>query len=97
MVFIPPPHMLARKAGAAQKPANQHDLTVGMFVVFVIMLGIAMVIFIAGPRSHEPPPPLIGYVVSGIALVFGIIAFFSWMKEQSEPDGADRNNTNSES
>ncbi len=94
MVFIPPPHMLQNKGG---KPASQHDTTVGMFVVFVIMLGIALFVFIAGPRSDNPPPPIVGYAVSGLALIFGVVAFFSWMKEQAEPDGADGNNTSSES
>lgn len=90
MVFIPPPHMLQNKGG---KPQTQHDTTVGMFVVFVIMLGIALFVFIAGPRSDNPPPPIVGYVVSIIALVFGFVAFMSWMKEQGE----DSNSSSSDS
>jgi uncharacterized membrane protein len=84
--------MLQNKGG---KPPSQHDLTVGMFVVFVIMLGIALVIFIAGPRSNNPPPTGVGYAVTGLALLFGFIAFLSFMKEQSED--ADSSHTNSES
>jgi len=94
MVFIPPPRVMQNKGG---KPQNQHDLTVGMFVVFAIMLVIALVIFIVGPRSNNPPPLVVGYAVSGLALLFGFIAFMSWMKEQSEDGNTDRNNTNSES
>jgi len=92
MVFIPPPHMLRKKS---HRPQNRHDTTVGMFVVFVIMLGIALFIFIAGPRSNNPPPLGVGYAVSGLALLFGFIAFVSWMKEQGED--ADSSHSNSES
>ncbi|MBM3907475.1 MAG: hypothetical protein FJ363_05245 [Gemmatimonadetes bacterium] len=81
MVFIPPPHMLQNKGG---KPASQHDTTVGMFVFFVILLCIALFIFIVGPLSDNPPPLAVGYAVSGLALIFGLVAFFSWMKEQGE-------------
>lgn len=83
MVFIPPPHTLKR--GPA-KPPTQHDATVGMLVVFVILLAIALLIFIVGPRSHNPPPPLLGYVISALALLFGFIAFLSWTREQSDDD-----------
>ena len=78
MIIIP------QHSAGPKKPQTQHDTTVGFLVVFVIVLGIALVFFIAGPRSHNPPPPAAGFVVSGIALVFGLLAFFSWMKEQSE-------------
>ncbi len=94
MVFIPPPHMLQQKGGTKQSP---RELAASMFVVFVIMLGIALFVFIAGPRSNNPPPLIVGYVVSGLALLFGFIAFLAWMKAQGEPDNADRNNTDSES
>jgi drug/metabolite transporter (DMT)-like permease len=83
MVFIPPPIIRPQQAG---KPANYHELAVAMFVVFVIMLCIALFIFIAGPRSNDPPPLVVGYAVSGIALIFGFIAFFAWMKAQSDGD-----------
>jgi hypothetical protein len=92
MVFIPPPHMLRQKSN---RPQNRHDTTVGMLVVFVIMLGIALFIFIAGPRSGNPPPLGVGYAVTGLALLFGFIAFLSFMKEQS--DDADSSHSNSES
>jgi drug/metabolite transporter (DMT)-like permease len=85
MVFIPPSHVLHQKSG---KPASQHDTTVGMFVVFVIMLCIALFIFIAGPRSDNPPPLLVGYAVSALAFTFGLVAFFSWMKEQGDGDAS---------
>ncbi len=92
MIFIPPPHH------RGNKPATQHDTTVGMFVVAILMLGISLVLFIVGPRSNNPPPPLLGYVMVGIAVLFGFIAFFSWMKEQGDgADGADRNHANPES
>jgi drug/metabolite transporter (DMT)-like permease len=94
MVFIPPPHVLHQKSG---KPASRHDTTVGMFVVFVIFLCIALFVFIAGPRSNNPPPVGIGYAVSGLAVLFGFIAFFSWMKEQGDGDGSrDDGNTPSQ-
>ena len=63
MIIIPP------HSAGPKKPQTQHDTTVGFLVVFVIVLGIALVFFIAGPRSHNPPPPAAGFVVSGIALV----------------------------
>ena len=96
MVFIPPPHLLQQKPGTPQKPATQHDLTVGMFVGFVISLCVAIFIFVAGPRSNNPPPLAAGLAVSGLALIFGIIAFFSWMKEQGEPDASGGGDAGSE-
>ena len=92
MIIIPPPHTRRQRA---DRPQNRHDTTIGMFVVFVIMLGIALLIFIAGPRSKDPPPLGMGYAVTGLALLFGFIAFLSFMKEQSED--ADSSHTNSES
>ncbi|MHB8837991.1 MAG: hypothetical protein ACYC7F_03465 [Gemmatimonadaceae bacterium] len=93
MVFIPPPHMLRGKAG---KPPSQHDTTVGMFVVFVVFVCISLFVFIAGPRSNNPPPFAVGLAVLGLTLIFGLIAFFSWMKEQSEPDAPDDHDPKSE-
>lgn len=92
MVFIPPAHLLRQKS---VKPQSRHDTTVGMFVAFVIMLVIALFIIIVGPRSNDPPPLGVGYAVSGLALLFGFIAFLSWIKEQGED--ADSSHTNSES
>lgn len=93
MVFIPPPHVLHQKK---DRPATQHETTVGMFVVFVIAVVIALFVFIVGPLSNNPPPLGVGLAVIGFALLFGALAFFSWMKEQSDPDAADRNNQSSE-
>lgn len=92
MLIIPPPHVLR---GKDRKPPTRHDTTVGMFVVFVIMLVIALFIFIVGPHSEDPPPLGVGYAVTGLALLFGFIAFLSFIKEQSED--ADSSHTNSES
>ncbi len=93
MVFIPPPHARHRKA---KRPATRHDTTVGMFVVFVLAVVIALVIFIVGPLSNNPPPIGVGFGVIGFAVLCGAIAFFSWMKEQSDPDTSDSNNQSSE-
>lgn len=93
MVFIPPPRVRHQKAG---KPPTQHETTVGMFVVFVIAVVIALVVFIVGPLTDNPPPLGVGLGAIGFALLFGVIAFFSWRKEQSDPDAADRNNQSSE-
>jgi drug/metabolite transporter (DMT)-like permease len=90
MLIIPP------QSQQSPRPATQHDMTVGMLVVAVIMLAISMLVFIVGPLSHNPPPPLVSWVVLGIAVLFGIISFFSWMKEQSDALGGG-NNSNSES
>jgi drug/metabolite transporter (DMT)-like permease len=81
MVFIPPPHVLKK---ASEKPQTQHDTTVGMLVVAVLMLGIAVVLLIVGPRSHDPPPPAVPYAVLGLGALFGLVSFFSWMKEQND-------------
>ncbi|MHB0964053.1 MAG: hypothetical protein ACYC5V_12680 [Gemmatimonadaceae bacterium] len=93
MVFIPPPHVRHQKS---DKPTSQHDTTVGMFVVFVLAVVIALVIFIVGPLTNNPPPLGVGFGVIGFAVLFGTIAFFSWMKEQSDPDTSDGNNQSSE-
>ncbi len=93
MVFIPPSHVLHQKA---DKPATQHETTVGMFVVFVIAVVIALFVFIAGPLSGNPPPLGVGLGAIGFAVLFGFIAFFSWMKEQSDPHPSDGNNQSSE-
>jgi drug/metabolite transporter (DMT)-like permease len=87
MIIIPP------QSGRPNKPATQHDTTVGMFVVCVIMLAISLFIFAVGPRSENPPPVLVGFVVLGLALIFGVIAFFSWRKEQEDGDDASQGNT----
>lgn len=91
MVFIPPPHMLQ---GKGDKKASPRETAVGMFVVFVILLVIALFIFILGPRSNNPPPLVVGYAVSGMALLFGLIAFFSWMHAQNEGDEPADSNSN---
>ncbi|MDP1892311.1 MAG: hypothetical protein Q8K55_15595 [Gemmatimonadaceae bacterium] len=93
MVFIPPPHISHQKS---DKPATQHETTVGMFVVFVLAVVIALVIFIVGPMTDNPPPIGVGFGVIGFAVLFGAITFFSWMKEQSDPDASDSNNQRSE-
>ena len=90
MIIIPPQH------NRSSKPATQHETTVGMFVVFVLAVVIALVIFIVGPLSNNPPPIGVGFGVIGFAVLFGAIAFFSWMKEQSDPDSSDGNNQSSE-
>jgi drug/metabolite transporter (DMT)-like permease len=90
MIIIPPQH------NRSNKPATQHETTVGMFVVFVLAVVIALVIFIVGPLSNNPPPIGVGFGVIGFAVLFGAIAFFSWMKEQSDPDSSDGNNQSSE-
>ena len=90
MIIIPPPHH------RSNKPATQHETTVGMFVVFVLGVVIALVVFIVGPMTDNPPPIGVGFGVIGFAVLFGAIAFFSWMKEQSEPDASDSNNQSSE-
>jgi drug/metabolite transporter (DMT)-like permease len=93
MVFIPPPHVRRQKEG---RPATQHETTVGLFVVFVILLCIALFFLIAGPRSDNPPPLGLGLGATGFAVLFGIIAFFSWMKEQGDPDTSGSDNQSSE-
>jgi drug/metabolite transporter (DMT)-like permease len=90
VIIIPPQHH------RSNKPATQHETTVGMFVVFVIAVVIALVVFIVGPLTDNPPPFGVGLGAIGFALFFGIIAFFSWMKEQSDPDAPDGNNQSSE-
>ncbi|MHB1097545.1 MAG: hypothetical protein ACYC3F_15400 [Gemmatimonadaceae bacterium] len=90
MIIIPPQH------NRSNKPATQHETTVGMFVVFVLAVVIALIIFIVGPLSNNPPPIGVGFGVIGFAVLFGAIAFFSWMKEQSDPDTSDSNNQSSE-
>ncbi|MBI2407959.1 MAG: hypothetical protein HYV19_06645 [Gemmatimonadetes bacterium] len=78
MLIIPP------SSSRSSKPATQHDTTVGMLVVALLMLGIAMVLLIVGPRSHDPPPLGVPFAVLGLGAVFGLVAFFSWMKEQND-------------
>jgi drug/metabolite transporter (DMT)-like permease len=90
MLIIPPQHH------RRSKPATQHETTVGMFVVFVLAVVIALVVFIVGPLTDNPPPRGVGFGVIGFAVLFGAIAFFSWLKEQSEPDASDSNNRSSE-
>ncbi len=92
MLIIPP------QSQRSNKPATQHDTTVGMFVVMIIMLCIALFIFIGGPRSHNPPPPLVGWFVVGLSVLFAIVAFFSWLKEQGDDAaGSHEDNSHSES
>lgn len=90
MIIIPPQHH------RSNKPATQHETTVGMFVVFVLAVVIALFIFIVGPLSSNPPPRAVGFGVVGFAVLFGAITFFSWVKEQGDPDASDSNNQRSE-
>jgi drug/metabolite transporter (DMT)-like permease len=83
MIIIPP----SSQRGTPQKPQTQHDTTVGMFVVAVLMLGIGIVLVLSATRSRTPPPPALPYVIFGIAALFGAIAFFSWQKEQGDALG----------
>lgn len=90
MIIIPP-----HQSNQGTDPRKEaHDLTVGMFVVFVILVAIALFIFILGPRSNNPPPLIVGVAVSGFACLFGAIAFFAWQKEQGDfPDSSDSNSS----
>ena len=94
MVFIfVPPH-------GSNQPSDprkvRHDTTVGMLVVALIMLGIAVFVFAVGPRSNNPPPLIVGVFVLGLAVVLGLISFFSWMGEQGAGDDAGQDNNSSE-
>lgn len=87
MVFVPIPHPPSNQPPVDPRKVA-HDTTVGMLVIALLMLGIALFIFIVGPRSDNPPPLLVGYVVLGIGVIFGLVSFFSWMKEQSDSFGS---------
>lgn len=93
MIIVPPP---SSRSGAA-RPQTQHDTTVGMLVVALIFLGIALFIFILGPRTKSPPPVLMPYVILGMAAVFGVVAFFSWQKEQGDALGGAPDNNRKDS
>lgn len=88
MIIIPPQ---SQRGGGTQPPQTQHDTTVGMLIVALICLGIALFIFILGPRTKSPPPALMPYAILGMGAVFGLVSFFSWMKEQADAlGGGDR-------
>lgn len=90
MVFIMvPPH---RPSEPSDPRKARHDTTVGMLVVALIMLGIAVFVFAVGPRSNNPPPLIVGVLVLGLAVVFGLISFFSWMREQGDGDESSQDN-----
>jgi len=93
MIIIPP----QPQRGTQQKPQTQHDTTVGMLVVALIFLGIALFIFILGPRTKSPPPVLMPYVILGMAAIFGIVSFFSWLKEQADALGGSDSSNRKES
>ena len=95
MVFIMvPPH---RSNQPSDPRKVRHDTTIGMLVVALIMLGIAVFVFAVGPRSNNPPPLIVGVIVLGLAVVFGLISFFSWMGEQGDGhESAQDNNSNEE-
>jgi len=84
-MLIIPPH---RSDQPVDPRKARHDTTVGMLVVAAIMLLIALFIFIVGPRSHSPPPALLGFVVLGLGVIFGAVSFFSWMQEQGDDAGS---------
>ena len=52
----------------------------------LVFLGIAVFVIAVGPRSNNPPPFLIGVAVLGLAVIFGVASFFSWMGEQQDDD-----------
>ena len=94
MVFIfVPPH-------GSNQPSDprkvRHDTTVGMLVVALIILGIAVFVFAVGPRSNNPPPLIVGVFVLGLAVVLGLISFFSWMGEQGDGDESAPDNNSQE-
>ncbi len=91
MVFIPPPHLVRSQSRTPQTPEerarSRHETTIGMLVVFGILLGIALFLIIAGPHLGNNPPPLaVTLVVSGMAALFGFVAFVSWLHEQGADD-----------
>lgn len=91
MVFIfVPPH---RSNQPTDPRKARHDNTVGFLVVVLILLGIAVVIFAVGPRSNNPPPMIVGWVVLGLAVIFGLVSFFSWMGEQGDEHESVQDNT----
>lgn len=94
MVFIMvPPH---RPDQPSDPRKARHDNTVGFRVVVLIMLGIAVVIFAVGPRSNNPPPLIVGWAVVGLAAIFGLLSFFSWMGEQGDGNESTSDNNSNE-
>ncbi len=93
MVFIPPPHVMHARSDQGRKQATPHDTTVGMFIVSMIMLGIAVIVLIAGSFAHNPPPAVVPYAILGLAALFGLISFLSWKHEQALGDGDSQGNT----
>ncbi len=82
MLIIPP----QRPSQPIDPRKARHDTTVGMMVMALIALGIAVFVFAVGPRSNNPPPFLVGVAVLGLAVIFGVVSFFSWMREQQDED-----------
>lgn len=82
MLIIPP----QRPSQPVDPRKARHDTTVGMMVMALIALGIAVFVFAVGPRSNNPPPFLVGVAVLGLAVIFGVVSFFSWMREQQDDE-----------
>ena len=90
MVFIMVP---PRKDG--RKSTRREDV-VGLFVAAAIALGFAIFVVFLGPKSGDPPPPIVKWVLVGIGVIFAIVGFFSWLHHESGGNEEQQDNNSNE-
>ena len=78
-IFIPP----SKKAATKESP---RETAMALFIVALIVLGFAMVAVLVGPKSGNPPPPIVFWALFTLFAIFALVGFFSWLKWQGEGD-----------
>lgn len=90
MVFVfVPPHKGGRKS-------SPRETAIGLFIAAMIALGFAIFVVFVGPKSGSPPPPIVKWVLVGIAVIFAFVGFFSWLHHAGDADDAGQDNNSQE-
>ena len=87
-IFVPP-----LKGG--RRTSRRQD-AVGLFIAAMIALGFAIFVVFLGPRGASPPPPMVKWVLVGVAVILAFVGFFSWLRHAGEGDDAGQDNNSSE-
>ncbi len=87
-IFVPP-----LKGG---HKSSRREAVIGFFIAAMIALGFAILVVFLGPKGASPPPPIVKWVLVGIAVIFAFVGFFTWLRHAGDADDAGQDNNSQE-
>lgn len=87
-VFVPP-----KKDG---RKASKGETVRGLLIAALIALGFALFAALQGPKSGSPPPPIVLWALGGITGIVAIVAFFAWLRSESDADDSTQDGNSQE-